>query len=81
MAVARHQTCRHHEGCSRLHGTRQGFDAGILAPLKMNDLLTKVEVASSSEDAVRDARTRGAKIAAITVPRAVGNPLWSYEIG
>ncbi len=62
-------------------GAGDTFDAGILASLKMNNLLTKAQVATLSEDAVRDALTLGAKAAAVTVSRAGANPPWAYEIG
>ena len=62
-------------------GAGDTFDAGILASLKMNNLLTKEQVATLSESAVRDALALGAKAAAVTVSRAGANPPWSYEIG
>ncbi|MBB5533697.1 carbohydrate kinase family protein [Rhizobium giardinii] len=62
-------------------GAGDTFDAGILASLKMNNLLTKQQVANLSESAVRDALALGAKAAAVTVSRAGANPPWSYEIG
>jgi fructokinase len=62
-------------------GAGDTFDAGILASLKMNNLLTKTQVASLSQDALRDALALGAKAAAITVSRAGANPPWAHEIG
>ena len=62
-------------------GAGDTFDAGILASLKMNGLLTKAEVAKLSDDAVRDALALGARVAAVTVSRAGANPPWSHEIG
>lgn len=62
-------------------GAGDTFDAGILASLKLNGLLTKSAVASLSEDAVRAALTLGAKAAAVTVSRAGANPPWAHEIG
>jgi fructokinase len=62
-------------------GAGDTFDAGILASLKMNNLLTKAQVASLGEEALRDALALGAKAAAITVSRAGANPPWAHEIG
>jgi len=62
-------------------GAGDTFDAGILASLKMNNLLTKAQVASLSEIALRDALALGAKAAAVTVSRAGANPPWAKEIG
>ncbi|MDO9416374.1 carbohydrate kinase family protein [Pararhizobium sp.] len=62
-------------------GAGDTFDAGILASLKMNDLLTKAQVATLSDDAVRDALSLGAKAAAVTVSRAGANPPFRHEIG
>ena len=55
-------------------GAGDTFDAGILASLKMNNLLTKPQVASLDEKALRDALALGAKAAAVTVSRAGANP-------
>jgi fructokinase len=62
-------------------GAGDTFDAGILASLKMNGLLTKAQVASLNEKALRDALALGAKTAAVTVSRAGANPPWANEIG
>jgi fructokinase len=62
-------------------GAGDTFDAGILASLKMNDLLTKAQVASLNEKALQDALALGAKAAAVTVSRAGANPPWASEIG
>lgn len=62
-------------------GAGDTFDAGILASLKMNNLLTKAQVATLSEDAVRAALSLGAKAAAVTVSRAGANPPFASEIG
>lgn len=62
-------------------GAGDTFDAGVLASLKLSDLLTKEAVANLSESAVRDALTLGAKAAAVTVSRAGANPPWKHEIG
>ncbi len=62
-------------------GAGDTFNAGILASLHEQGLLTKPAVASLSEDAIRQALTLGAKAAAITVSRAGANPPWRHEIG
>lgn len=62
-------------------GAGDTFDAGILASLKMQNLLTKSKVASLSQIAVREVLALGAKAAAVTVSRAGANPPWAKEIG
>lgn len=62
-------------------GAGDTFDAGILASLKMNNLLTKAQVATLDEKALGDALALGAKAAAVTVSRAGANPPWAREIG
>ncbi|CDZ68872.1 Fructokinase [Neorhizobium galegae bv. orientalis] len=62
-------------------GAGDTFDAGILASLRMQDLLTKEKVAGLTEDAVSKALALGAKAAAVTVSRAGANPPFAHEIG
>ncbi|MDI6838683.1 MAG: PfkB family carbohydrate kinase, partial [Rhizobiaceae bacterium] len=62
-------------------GAGDTFDAGILASLKMQELLTKEKVASIDEKAVEAALALGAKAAAVTVSRAGANPPFAHEIG
>ena len=62
-------------------GAGDTFDAGILASLKRSNLLSKTQVASLGEQAVRDALRLGARAAAVTVSRAGANPPWAHEIG
>ena len=62
-------------------GAGDTFDAGVLASLKMQGLLTKAQVAELSADAVRHALALGAKAAAVTVSRAGANPPFAAEIG
>jgi fructokinase len=62
-------------------GAGDTFDAGILASLKLQGLLTKSAVASLSEKAVHEALTLGARAAAVTVSRAGANPPFAHEIG
>lgn len=62
-------------------GAGDTFDAGILASLKMQNLLTKEQVARLTEDQIAEALALGAKAAAVTVSRAGANPPWAKEIG
>jgi fructokinase len=62
-------------------GAGDTFDAGVLASLKMDGLLTKAQVASLDEKALQNALSLGAKAAAVTVSRAGANPPWAHEIG
>lgn len=54
-------------------GGRDIFDAGVLASLKRDNLLTKTQVASLDERALPGALLLAAKAAAITVSRAGAN--------
>ena len=62
-------------------GAGDTFDAGILASLKRQGLLTKAKVANLDEAAVRSALELGARAAAVTVSRAGANPPYADEIG
>ena len=62
-------------------GAGDTFDAGILASLKRQDLLTKEKVAALDEGQIATALALGAKAAAVTVSRAGANPPWANEIG
>ena len=62
-------------------GAGDTFDAGVLASLKMQNLLTKQQVAKLDEDQVAKVLALGAKAAAVTVSRAGANPPWAKEIG
>lgn len=62
-------------------GAGDTFDAGVLASLKMQNLLTKRQVAALSEDQIAKVLALGAKAAAVTVSRAGANPPWAKEIG
>ncbi|CDX35026.1 Fructokinase [Mesorhizobium sp. ORS 3359] len=61
-------------------GAGDTFNAGILASLHEQDLLTKAAIGSLSEDAIRKALELGARAAAVTVSRAGANPPWRHEI-
>jgi len=62
-------------------GAGDTFDAGVLASLKMQNLLTKQQVAKLSEEQIAKTLALGAKAAAVTVSRAGANPPWAEEIG
>ncbi len=62
-------------------GAGDTFDAGILASLKMQAVLTKEKIAALTGDQVRAALALGAKAAAVTVSRAGANPPFAKEIG
>ncbi|KAA3450998.1 carbohydrate kinase [Mesorhizobium sp. SARCC-RB16n] len=62
-------------------GAGDTFNAGILASLHDQGLLTKAAISGLSEDAIRKALALGAKAAAVTVSRAGANPPWRHEIG
>lgn len=61
-------------------GAGDTFNAGILASLHEQGLLTKAAIGSLSEEAIRKALELGAKAAAVTVSRAGANPPWRHEI-
>ena len=61
-------------------GAGDTFNAGILASLHEQGLLTKAEMGGLGEDAIRQALTLGSKAAAVTVSRAGANPPWRHEI-
>lgn len=62
-------------------GAGDTFNAGVLASLHEQGLLTKAGIAALSEDAIRQALALGTKAAAVTVSRAGANPPWRHEIG
>ena len=61
-------------------GAGDTFDAGVLASLKRDGLLTKYHVANLDQKAVRNALALAAKVAAVTVSRAGANPPWAHEV-
>ncbi|WP_192244092.1 carbohydrate kinase family protein [Mesorhizobium silamurunense] len=61
-------------------GAGDTFNAGILASLHEQGLLTKAAIGGLSQDAIRGALELGAKAAAVTVSRAGANPPWRHEI-
>jgi fructokinase len=62
-------------------GAGDTFNAGVLASLHENGMLTKTALADLAEDAVRDALRLGVRAAAVTVSRAGANPPWREELG
>lgn len=61
-------------------GAGDTFNAGILASLHEQGLLTKAAIGDLTQDAIRKALALGAKAAAVTVSRAGANPPWRHEI-
>jgi len=61
-------------------GAGDTFNAGILASLHEQGLLTKAAIGGLSKEAIRNALALGAKAAAVTVSRAGANPPWRHEI-
>ena len=56
------------------------MQAGVLASLHEQGLLTKPSLAALSEKAIHTALSLGAKAAAVTVSRAGANPPWRREL-
>lgn len=61
-------------------GAGDTFNAGVLASLSEQGLLTKDALRGLSAQAVTDALTFGARVAAVTVSRAGANPPWAREL-
>lgn len=61
-------------------GAGDTFNAGVLAALHRDGLLTKAGVASLPEAALRAALSLGTRAAAVTVSRAGANPPWAKEL-
>jgi len=61
-------------------GAGDTFNAGVLASLHDQSLLTKTAVGSLSQEPIRAALTLGTKAAAVTVSRAGANPPWRHEL-
>jgi fructokinase len=61
-------------------GAGDTFNAGVLASLHEQDLLSKTALDDLPEMAVREALSLGARAAAVTVSRAGANPPWRHEI-
>jgi fructokinase len=61
-------------------GAGDTFNAGILAKLAENGLLTKQALKHVDDGALREALDFGARVAAITVSRSGANLPWAYEL-
>ncbi|WP_146585136.1 carbohydrate kinase family protein [Puniceibacterium confluentis] len=61
-------------------GAGDTFNAGLLAGLSRDGLLTRDSLRSASLDSLRPAVALGAQAAAITVSRAGANPPWLHEL-
>ena len=61
-------------------GAGDTFNAGVLASLFDQGLLSKAAVGALSPEAIRAALTLGTKAAAVTVSRAGANPPWRHEL-
>jgi len=61
-------------------GAGDTFNAGVLAHLSERGLLTKTALETFSPDAIQDALSYGAAVAAVTVSRAGANPPWREEV-
>jgi fructokinase len=61
-------------------GAGDTFNAGVLASLHRDGLLTKAAVAALSDAALDAALTLGTRAAAITVSRPGANPPWAHEL-
>jgi fructokinase len=61
-------------------GAGDTFNAGFLASLDRDGLLTKTAVAALSDDALRAALSLGTRAAAVTCSRPGANPPWAHEL-
>ena len=62
-------------------GAGDTFNAGVLASLNEQGVLSRAGLAAISTDQIRAALTLGARAAAVTVSRAGANPPWAHELG
>lgn len=62
-------------------GAGDTFNAGLLASLHGQDLLSKRALGELSEAALHEALSLGSRAAAVTVSRAGANPPWLHELG
>lgn len=61
-------------------GAGDTFNAGVLASLRRQGVLSKDGLASITPDQIRAALTLGAQAAAVTVSRPGANPPWAHEM-
>lgn len=62
-------------------GAGDTFNAGVLASLHADGMLTRAALADLGEEALRAALRLGVAAAAVTVSRAGANPPWPSELG
>jgi fructokinase len=62
-------------------GAGDTFNAGVLASLHEQGVLTKTALGDLPADAIHAALSLGARAAAVTVSRAGANPPWRHELG
>jgi fructokinase len=62
-------------------GAGDTFNAGMLASLHDQKVLSKSKIATLSEAQIRDALNLGSTAASVTVSRAGANPPWRHELG
>lgn len=61
-------------------GAGDTFNAGFIASLSENALLTKKALSNIGKSDVREALENGARVAAITVSKSGANPPWAHEL-
>ena len=61
-------------------GAGDTFNAGVLAGLQRDGLLTREALVTAPDAALQPAITLGTRVAAITVSRAGANPPWDHEL-
>ncbi|ODT59058.1 MULTISPECIES: carbohydrate kinase [Paracoccus] len=61
-------------------GAGDTFNAGVLASLDRQGLLSKAAIAAITPDQIRATLTLGAQAAAVTVSRPGANPPWAHEV-
>lgn len=61
-------------------GAGDTFNAGFLSSLSASGAMTRDGIAGIDDKVLRNALTRGARAAAVTVSRAGANPPWDHEL-
>ncbi|MEM6307720.1 MAG: PfkB family carbohydrate kinase, partial [Pseudomonadota bacterium] len=61
-------------------GAGDTFNAGVLASLQDQGLLSKSAITSSTPEQMQMALAKGVQVAAMTVGRAGANPPWAHEL-
>lgn len=61
-------------------GAGDTFNAGVLASLSRQGVLSKEGISNITADQIHAALTLGAQVAAVTVSRAGANPPWAHEM-